>query len=156
MLAEDISKILSAYPNKMEYSLAILQDMQHKFGYVPREGMEAAAEFLSCPLSHLYSMVTFYKALSLKPKGKYIIKVCDGTACHIKKSIDMAEELCRLLDIRPGETTADGLFSLELVNCLGTCALAPVMLIGNRYYGKLSKSRLKSILDHYREQEAKK
>jgi len=153
MSQEDIDTIISAYPKEMEYALAILQDMQHKFGCVPREGMEAAAAYLCCPLSHLYAMVTFYKALSLKPKGKYIIKICDGTACHIRKSIDMAEEISQILSIRPGETTEDGLFSLELVNCLGTCALAPVMLIGNRYYGKLTKKRIKTIIESYREKE---
>lgn len=139
----------------MEYALAILQDMQHTYDYVPREGIQTAALYLHCPESHLYSMVTFYKALSLKPKGKHIIKMCDGTACHIKKSIEMTEEICRILEIRPGDTTKDGLFSLELVNCLGTCALAPVMIIDNKYYGKLTKPKLKEILAKYRTEETK-
>jgi len=156
MSREDIDRIISAYPKEMEYALAIMQDMQHKFGCVPREGMEMVSAYLGCPLSHLYAMVTFYKALSLKPKGKYIIKVCDGTACHIRKSVDMAEEISEILSIRPGETTEDGIFSLEMVNCLGTCALAPVMLIGNRYYGKLTKKRIKTILEYYRNLEEEK
>ncbi|HJJ95318.1 MAG TPA: NAD(P)H-dependent oxidoreductase subunit E [Methanocorpusculum sp.] len=153
MVLEGFNKIIEAYPPEMEYALAILQDMQHQYGCVPREGMEMTAAYLKCPVSHLYSMVTFYKALSLKPKGKHVIKVCDGTACHIKKSIDMSEEICRLLSIRPGDTTEDGLFSLELVNCLGTCSLAPVMLIDSKYYGKLTKKKLKEILAKYREEE---
>ena len=153
MSLEGCNEIIAAYPPEMEYALAILQDMQHRYGCVPREGMETAAAYLKCPVSHLYSMVTFYKALSLKPKGKHVIKICDGTACHIKKSIDMSEEICRLLSIRPGDTTEDGLFSLELVNCLGTCALAPVMLIDSKYYGKLTKRKLKEILAKYREEE---
>ncbi|HJJ28961.1 MAG TPA: NAD(P)H-dependent oxidoreductase subunit E [Methanocorpusculum sp.] len=152
MSIEELDTLIHAYPPEMEYALAILQDMQHTFGCVPKEGMECAAAYLKCPVSHLYSMVTFYKALSLKPKGKHIIKICDGTACHIKKSIDMAEEICSQLGIRPGDTTEDGLFSLELVNCLGTCALAPVMLIDNKYYGKLTKPKLKTILAKYREE----
>lgn len=155
MSSEEIDTIINAYPKDMEYALAILQDMQHKFGCVPREGIEAAGKHLDCPVSHLYSMVTFYKALSLKPKGKHIIKICDGTACHIKKSIDISEEICSMLGIRPGDTTKDGLFSLELVNCLGTCALAPVMLVDNKYYGKVTKRRLKSILAKYRTEEKK-
>ncbi|MDO5843726.1 MAG: NADH-quinone oxidoreductase subunit NuoE [Methanocorpusculum sp.] len=155
MLPEEIDAIISVYPKEMEYALAILQDMQHKFGCVPREGMEAASAYLSCPVSHLYSMVTFYKALSLKPKGKHIIKVCDGTACHIKKSIDISEEICKELNIRPGDTTKDGVFSLELVNCLGTCALAPVMLVDNKYFGKVTKRKVKSILAKYRTEEKK-
>lgn len=155
MTTEEIEKIINKYPSEMEYALAILQDMQHKFGCVPREGIEAAAQHLNCPISHLYSMITFYKALSLKPKGKHIIKVCNGTACHIKKSIDIGEEICRELSIRPGDTTDDGLFSLEYVNCLGTCALAPVMLVDNKYYGKVTKRKVKKILNKYREDEAK-
>ncbi len=155
MMLEDLDTLISAYPQEMEYALAILQDMQNTYGYVPREGMEAAAKYLGCSFSHLYSMVTFYKALSLKPKGKHIIKVCDGTACHIKKSINMVEYICSELSIRPGGTTADGLFSLELVNCLGTCALAPVMLVDNRYYGHLTPKKLKTVLAKYRGEEQK-
>lgn len=155
MSPEDFITIFRAYPPQMEYALALLQDMQHRFGCVPREGLEAAAEYLSCPVSHLYSMVTFYKALSLKPKGKHIIKVCDGTACHIKNSISIAEEISSQLGIRPGDTTADGLFSLELVNCLGSCALAPVMLVDNRYYGKVTRQKIRKILAKYRKEETK-
>ncbi|HJJ54730.1 MAG TPA: NADH-quinone oxidoreductase subunit NuoE [Methanocorpusculum sp.] len=156
MVLEGLDIIIEKYPQKMESALAILQDMQHTYGFVPREGLEAAAKYLECPISHLYSMMTFYKALSLKPKGKHIIRVCDGTACHIKKSIDMAETICSELSIRPGDTTADGVFSLELVNCLGTCALAPVMLIDKRYYGKLTQKKIRTILVKYREEEAQK
>ena len=154
-MSNDISSIIHTYPDKMEYALAILQDMQHAFGYVPREGITAAAEYLSCPVSHLYSMVTFYKALSITPKGKHIIKVCNGTACHIRKSVELAEDICRELSIRPGGTTKDGLFSLELVNCVGACALAPVMLIDDTYYGNLTKKKLKKILAEYRAEEMK-
>lgn len=152
MNQEELTAIVDAYPAKMEYALAMLQDMQHRFGCVPREGITAAASRLSCPESHLYSMVTFYKALSLTPKGKHIIKVCNGTACHIRKSIDLAEDICETLSIRPGGTTADGLFSLELVNCVGACALAPVMLIDNTYYGNLTRKKLKKILASYLEE----
>jgi len=151
MTLENLEELIHKYPAKMEYALAILQDMQHKYGCVPREGMEQASQYLKCPMSHLYSMVTFYKALSLKPKGKHVIRVCDGTACHIKKSIEVAEEICDELNIRPGDTTEDGLFSLELVNCLGTCALAPVMLIDNTYYGKLTRPKIRAILAKIRE-----
>jgi len=156
MALEELDTLIEKYPQKMEFALAILQDMQHKYGYVPRDGLEAVAQYLDCPVSHLYSMVTFYKALSLKPKGKHIIRVCDGTACHIKKSIDMAETICSELSIRPGDTTEDGLFSLELVNCLGTCALAPVMLVDTRYYGNLTQKKIKTILDKYRKEEVQK
>ena len=148
---EDIQAILQAYPPEQRFSLAMLQDMQHKFNYIPREGMEALAAYLGCPLSSLYAMATFYKALSLKPKGRHIIKLCDGTACHIRGSTTLLDGVRRLLGIDAGETSEDGLFSLELVNCLGSCALAPVMVIDETYYGKVTLEKLPGILAQYQE-----
>lgn len=147
---EEIMEILQAYPREQRYCLAILQDMQRKYNYIPREGMEALSEYLACPLSSLYSMATFYKALSLKPKGEHIIKMCDGTACHIRGSARLRDGITRLLGIDNGETTPDGLFSLELVNCLGSCALAPVVVIDDTYYGKMTVEKLPGLLDTYR------
>lgn len=129
-----------------------MQDMQKKYNYIPREGMERLAEYLGCPLSSLYSMATFYKALSLKPKGKHIIKLCDGTACHIRGSSSLRDGVTRILGISDGETTEDGLFSLELVNCLGSCALAPVMVVDENYHGKVAVDKLSEILDSYRKE----
>ena len=149
---EDIQAILQAYPPEQRFSLAMLQDMQHKFNYIPREGMEALSAYLGCPLSSLYAMATFYKALSLKPKGRHIIKLCDGTACHIRGSTTLLDGVRRLLGIDAGETSEDGLFSLELVNCLGSCALAPVMVVDDTYYGKVTMERLPEILGQYREE----
>ena len=148
---DQILEILHRYPPEKRHSLAILQDLQHHFNYIPREGMEALAEYLGCPLSSLYSMATFYRALSLKPKGRHIIKLCDGTACHIRGAVNLAGGITRLLGIGAGETTEDGLFSLELVNCLGSCALAPVMVIDDTYYGKVTLEKLPGILAQYQE-----
>ena len=149
---QTITDILHNYPAQQRYSLAMLQDMQRHFNYIPREGMEALAEYLDCPLSSLYAMATFYKALSLKPKGRHIIKLCDGTACHIRGSVNLVSGVERLLGIQAGETSADGQFSLELVNCLGSCALAPVMVVDDTYYGKVTMERLPEILAQYREE----
>ena len=149
---QGIADILHSYPAQQRYSLAILQDMQRRFNYIPREGMEALAEYLDCPLSSLYAMATFYKALSLKPKGRHIIKLCDGTACHIRGSVNLVGGVERLLGIQAGETSADGQFSLELVNCLGSCALAPVMVVDDTYYGKVTMERLPEILARYRKE----
>lgn len=149
---EDIAEILRQYPRQQRCCLAIMQDMQHRYNYIPREGMEALAAYLSCPLSSLYSMATFYKALSLKPKGKHIIKLCDGTACHIRGASTLCDGVCRILGIGADETTEDGLFSLELVNCLGSCALAPVMVVDDTYYGKVTMEKLPGILNRYREE----
>ena len=149
---DEVLEILHRYPREKRHSLAIMQDLQHHFNYIPREGMEALAEYLECPLSSLYSMATFYRALSLKPKGRHIIKLCDGTACHIRGSANLLSGIERLLGIQAGETSADGQFSLELVNCLGSCALAPVMVVDGTYYGKVTMERLPEILAQYREE----
>ena len=149
---EKIDEILHAYPAEPHYSLAIMQDLQHEFQYIPREGLEALAGYLDMPLSSLYSMATFYKALSLKPKGRHIIKLCDGTACHIRGSMTLVEGVTRVLGISDGETTEDGLFSLELVNCLGSCALAPVMVVDDTYYGKMTMEKLPGVIESYRKE----
>ena len=148
---EQIQGILQSYPKERRYSLAVMQDMHRLFGYIPREGLERLSEHLDCPLSELYSMATFYKALSLKPKGKHIIKICDGTACHIRGSINLIGAIRRTLGIGPDETTEDREFSLELVNCVGACAIAPVMVIDGVYYGQVTMESLPGIFQAVRE-----
>jgi len=141
--------LFEKYPKEHRYTLAMLQDLQKEYGYIPKEKLLDLSQYLDIPLSKLYSMATFYKALSLKPKGRYIIKVCDGTACHIRSSKSLLDEIENSLGIKPGETTKDGKFSLEVVNCLGSCAIAPVMVINDRYYGKLTSSKVREILREY-------
>ena len=148
---KESNEILKKYPKEKRFTLAILQDIQKTYGFIPRETMNYIAEYLSLPVSDIYSMATFYKALSLKAKGKYVIKVCNGTACHIRGSNSLIEEVTEELNIRPGETTDDGLFSVEIVNCLGACALAPVMVIDDKYYGGMTKEKVKSVIKGYRE-----
>ena len=148
---KEINKLLSAYPKEKRYSLAVLQDMQRSYGYIPREGLEAVASYLGVKVSALYSMATFYRALSLTPKGKHVIRVCDGTACHIRGSPVLLDALKRNLDINAGETTKDGLFTVETVNCLGACAIAPVMVIDGKYYPKVNPDGVAAILKDYRE-----
>lgn len=150
VIEKNMREIIESYDPDQRYALAIMQDMQRTFQYVPREGLELLASYLGCPVSSLYSMATFYKALSLVPKGVHIIKCCDGTACHIRGASTLLEGIGRELGIGPGETTPDGQFSLETVNCLGSCALAPVMVIDDVYYGKVTLERLKEILSEVR------
>ena len=152
METTSVQSLIENYPKDGRFALAVMQDMQRSYNYVPREGLEALAEYLACPLSVLYSMATFYKALSLKPKGKHIIKVCDGTACHIRGSMNIINAIERELGINPGETSPDGEFSLELVNCVGACALAPVMVLDEKYYGNLTPESLAGILKAVREE----
>ena len=151
---EKIREIIEAYPADRRFALAIMQDMQHAFNYIPEEGLVRLSERLGCPQAHLYSMATFYKALSLAPKGRHIIKICNGTACHLRGSSNLAAEPKRDLRIDPGQTTDDGEFSVEYVNCLGSCALSPVMVVDGTYYNKLAVDRVPGILESYRERDA--
>lgn len=143
-------EILKKYPSEKRYTLAILQDIQREYGFIPREVMSYISEYLNLPITNIYSIATFYKALSLKAKGKYVIKVCNGTACHIRGSNTLIDEITEVLGIKPGETTEDGLFSIEIVNCLGACALAPVMVVNEKYYGNMTKEKVKTVIDEYK------
>jgi len=142
----DFSDIAERYGNDKKNTLAMLQDIQRKYNHIPREAMEILSEKLDVPLCKLYGMATFYKALSLNPRGRNVIRVCDGTACHIRSSQLLIDEIERLLGIRPGETSKDGEFTLETVNCLGSCAIAPVMVINEIYYGKVTPAKLRDII----------
>ena len=144
-----IAEIIETYPADRRFALAAMQDMQHAFNYIPEKGLIALAEHLGCPVAQLYSMATFYKALSLTPKGEHIIKICNGTACHLRGSMNLKTELARNLGIEPGQTTEDGLFSVELVNCLGSCALAPVMVVDGVYHNKLKVDQVAGIIERY-------
>ena len=146
----DISKIVESYPKDRRFSLAILQDVQRQFNYIPREAFDSISRHLNIKTAKLYSMATFYRALSLTPKGKHIIKVCDGTACHIRGAPVLLDALKRALGIDAGETTADGLFTFETVNCVGACAIAPVVVVDDRYYPKVKPDEIEGILNSYR------
>lgn len=145
----NFNEIIEKYPKEKRYTLAILQDIQMNFNYIPKDALKALSLYLDTPISKLYSMATFYKALSLSPKGKNIITVCDGTACHVRSSSVLIDELHKCLEIKPGETTKDGIFTLQTVNCLGSCAIAPAMVINDKYYGKVTPSAIKEILKQY-------
>lgn len=149
MDAPEFNEIMEKYPKEKRYTLAILQDIQRKYKYIPKEALVELSKYLNTPISKLYGMATFYKALSLTPKGKNIITVCDGTACHVRSSSVLLDELEKHLQIKTGETTSDGIFSLQTVNCLGSCAIAPVMVINDTYYGKVTPSAIRDILKQY-------
>jgi NADH:ubiquinone oxidoreductase subunit E len=142
-----IDEIISGYEKSEESLLAILQDFQRAFNYVPEEGMEKLSEVLGVPASKIYAMGTFYKALSLVPTGRHTCKVCTGTACHLKGASNIADVIGRELKIRPGETTEDKRFTLQTVNCVGACALAPVVVVDdeNYYEGSSPQNILKNL-----------
>ena len=128
----------------------ILQEAQAIYGYLPIEVQKIIAEGLGISLSEVYGVVTFYSQFSLTPKGKHRISVCLGTACYVKGSDKILEELEKQLGIKCGECTEDGLFSIDSCRCVGACGLAPVMMIGDEVYGKLTPDMVKGILDSYR------
>jgi len=147
---QNTKKILEKYPKDKRYTLAILQDIQRNYDYIPKEAISEVSNYIESPLSEVYTIATFYKALSLKPKGKYVIKVCNGTACHIRGSDKVLDAIKSSLNIQPGDTSEDGLFSIEIVNCVGACALAPVMVINDKYYGNMTKDKVHQVLDEIR------
>jgi len=149
-MKEKIKEITQQYPSEQHYALAIMQDIQREFNYISEDSLPLIKEHVGVSEGNLYALATFYKALSLKPKGKHIIKLCDGTACHMRGASNLVGEIRRQLGIGPGERTEDAQFSLELVNCVGSCALAPVVVIDETYYGKVTMEGLPEILDPYR------
>lgn len=147
----NIKEILSQYPSEQRYSLAVLQEVQKEYGYISPNHLMAISSHLGVPVSEIFSIATFYKALSLDKKGRCIIKVCDGTACHIRGSVNVLEEMKRALKIKEGETTPDGLFSIEIVNCVGSCAMAPVVICDKKYHGNVQIGKAKVIIDDAKE-----
>ncbi|GAG40216.1 unnamed protein product [marine sediment metagenome] len=149
MSEHDVSGIIEKYEGDSSALIAILQDVQAEYRYLPQDALAQIAEGLSVPLSQTYSLATFFKAFSLEPKGKYAINVCLGTACHVRGGPRILEKLERDLGVKAGGTTADLNFSLDEVHCLGCCGLAPVVTVNEDLYGKLSLTKLPRILKKY-------
>jgi len=129
-----------------ETLLSVLQDIQAKYGYLPEEKLIETAKTLGMPLIDVYGVATFYKSFSLTPRGRHLVKVCLGTACHVRGASRIGKEVGRKLGIGPGETSEDGEFSLETVMCLGCCAIGPVVVIDGKYYGQVAPTKVESIL----------
>ncbi len=142
-------KLIENYEGKAEHLLAIMQDVQKQYNYLPRLAIQLISDYVGTPVSRVYAMASFYKAFSLVPKGRYVFRVCDGTACHIKNSETLLDRLYQQLGIKAGETTADGMYSVETVNCLGACALAPVMVVNGKVHGKVSPGEVERIVKEY-------
>ncbi len=143
---QKIERILAKYPKDPTSIIQVLQDINDEYRYLPCEVVAHAAVELGVPKSKAFSIATFYKAFSLKPRGKVIIKVCKGTACHIRGAEQISDELQRILKIGAGETTKDMLFTVEEVNCVGACAMAPVVVINEKYHGSVTTDSVKSII----------
>jgi NADH:ubiquinone oxidoreductase subunit E len=128
----------------------VLLDVQQELYYVPRDVLEYVSSSLGVPVSRSYHLATFYKAFSLKPKGKYPIAVCTGTACHVQGALKIIDRISSELHIKEGDTTPDNLFSIESVRCLGCCGLAPVVTVGRNLHGKVPLARVSKMLQQYR------
>jgi len=143
-------QILASYSGERADLIPILQEIQRRWGYVPLEAMQDVATFLRVPESIVYGVATFYTQFKFVRQGERTIKVCLGTACHVRGGPRILETIERELSIRPGETTKDYKFSLQRVACFGSCALAPVMVIDDSVYGRMTPSKVKRVLDEMR------
>ena len=148
---ERVEEIIDSYGCQRHHLIAIMQDIQAEYKYLSPEVLERIAQKLDIGVAKVYSVATFYENFSLEAKGKYIIKVCDGTACHVRKSQPIYNAIREYLELEDKQkTSADSLFTLETVACLGACGLAPVMMINNDVYGRLTPDQVGPILDMYK------
>ena len=146
-LKEETLAMAQKYENHKENLIAILNDVQEKYGYVPTTAQRVVADYLNLPLADVYGVVTFYSRFTTVPKGKYDISVCMGTACFVKGSQSILERAKEKLGIDEGQTTEDQLFSLETMRCVGACGLAPVFTVNNKVYGKATVKKLDEVID---------
>lgn len=143
---QKLDEVLSHYRSRSEELIPILQETQEKFNYLPPETLKGIAKFLKVPESTVFGVATFYAQFRLVPTGKKIVRVCRGTACHVRGSARILDEVQRQLGIKPGETTADMEYTLETVACFGSCALAPVMVVDDKVNGRMTTSKVGQIL----------
>ena len=146
---ETVDSILNSYQHDESLLVSILQDLQTECNYLPKEGLTRVSEGLGIPLSQVYSIATFFKAFSLKPRGRHSIAVCLGTACHVRGAVRILEEIERELGINRGETTKDFKYTLETVNCVGACALGPIVIADGEYSGQMKTDKVKPLLENY-------
>jgi len=141
-----IDKIIVSHSCEKSALIAILQEIEELYGYLPAWTLKHVSEKLNVPLIQVYGVASFYKAFHLTPRGKHLIRICLGTACHVRGGQKVIEELERKLNIKVGETTKDLKFTLERVNCLGCCALGPIVMIDENYYGHMSPAKVAPLI----------
>ena len=144
-----VKPILKKYQNDKSALIDILHDTQAAIGYLPKDALEEISSGLGLPLSRIYCVVTFFKAFSLTPRGRNLINVCMGTACHVRGSDRVLEQVEKELGIKSGENTPDLKFTLETVNCVGACALGPMVIIGEDYHGEMTPEKVSDVLKNY-------
>ena len=149
MRADPVEAILKKYGEDPSQLIGVLQDIQGTYKYLSYDTLLQMSEKMQIPLSRIYSLATFFKAFSLKPRGEHLVTVCMGTACHVREAPKIVEEISRYLGIQAGETTPDFKFTLQTVNCLGACALGPVMVIDGKYYGTMTAKKVGPLLKKF-------
>jgi NADH-quinone oxidoreductase subunit E len=153
VITTDLDAIFSEYPDAGRSALIpILQDVQRAHGYLSRDAVARIGRYLKLPSSKIYGVATFYNQFRFQPQGRFHIQVCRGTACHVRGSAAVLDALCRELKVAPGQTTRDGLFSLEVVACIGACGLAPVICVNDKFHANLTSKKIPRLLDDYRKQ----
>lgn len=155
MLQSTLAGILQGRRSQPHQLIEVLQDVQQELGYISEYAMKTVARELGVPLMEVYSVASFYKAFSLQPRGKHVLTVCMGTACHVRGAQLLSNQAQSQLGIAPGETTEDGLFTLEHVNCLGACALGPVVTENETYHHHMTPGKLRKLIDARRSAKGK-
>jgi NADH-quinone oxidoreductase subunit E len=149
---EIIDKIIDKYVGKEGVLIQLLLDIQRKIYWLPKEAIKRTTERLKIPISEVYRVASFYTALSLKPRGKHLVRVCAGTACYVRGAQRILDKAESILEIKVGETTSDAKFTLETVNCLGCCALGPVVEIDGKYYGTPAPKNIEELIQRKRKE----
>ena len=147
---KQIEEIVERYQDEKTPLMMILSDIQHEFGYIPLDVQELVSEKTGIPVAEIYGVVTFYSFFSLTPKGKYVIGVCLGTACYVKGSQQVIDKFAEIIGINPGQTSEDGLFTLDALRCIGACGIAPALTINGKVYPKVSVADVQKIVDEYK------
>ena len=149
-----ITEIVERYKDEPTPTMMILEDIQKEYGYIPLEVQELVSKLTGTPVSEIYGVVTFYSFFSMVPKGKYVIGVCLGTACYVKGAQLVLDKFSEILGIKPGQTTEDGLFTIDVLRCIGACAIAPAVSINGKIYPQCKVDNVKNIIAEYRQKEA--
>ena len=147
-----ITEICDRYASEKTPLMMILSDIQNEYGYIPLEVQELVSEKTGISVAEIYGVVTFYSFFSLQPKGKYVIGCCLGTACYVKGAQQVIDKFSEILGIAPGETTEDGLFTIDALRCIGACGIAPAVTINGKVYPKLAVSAIPGIIEEYRKE----
>jgi len=153
MPPQTLDQILEGRRSQPNQLIEVLHDVQKNYGYIPKEAIKYVSQGLGVPLIEVYRVASFYKAFRLKPSGKHVLTMCTGTACHVRGSHLLLNHAISQLGVKPGEVTPDGLFSIEHVNCLGTCALGPIVAENGSYHRRMTPAKLRKLIETLSRQE---